>query len=48
MGRIAHSQTIAFCLVVFPKSTEIEQKDFELGILAIQEWGSLLKVYADT
>ena len=48
MAGITHSQLIAFCLVVFPKSTKIEQRDFDLGILATQEWGGLLKVYAHT
>lgn len=40
---ITHLQPIAFCLVVFLKSTKIEQRDFGLGILAIQDWGDLLR-----
>lgn len=42
---IAHLQPIAFCLVGFLKSTKIEQGDFGLGILAIQDWGDLLKMF---
>lgn len=45
---IAHLQPIAFCLVGFLKSTKIEQGDFGLGILAIQDWGDLLKMFVYT
>lgn len=46
MRGITHSQAVAFCLALFHKLTKSEQKDFELYILAIQEWGGLFKVCA--